>query len=79
MKVLYIIVALWTGGDGEDFYRFTDPTFETKEECVAFTKQSYFILNRFVNDEHNSDHPYPNTFYCISEKEWLNQTGGKSI
>ena len=81
MHVIWILISLWTGGDGEDYYRFESPTFTSQQHCIDYVKQNWNGINKHVNDAYNSEHPFPNTFHCIKEKEWEkhSNTNGKSI
>lgn len=74
MKIVFVIVALFTGGDGEDWYAFQSPTFSSKTECVEFVQQNYSTLNHHVNKEYEAPVPFPNTMHCINQDLWRKYT-----
>ena len=65
LNIVVIIVAAFTGGDGEDNYVFNKPTFDTKEECTIYVKEHYNELNIHVNKNYKYRLDNPNLFYCI--------------
>ena len=75
-KLLWIIIDIWTGGDGKDAMQFADISFTSKKECVQYVKLNYESLNNDVNKEFYSHPDTPNIFYCTTPKKWqtiLNQ------
>ena len=83
MKILWILISVWTGGDGSDLYVFQKPTFENKIECEHFVRQGFPIINHHVNEVHQGKGDIPNLFYCIRSdklKEHISQLEkGQSI
>ena len=69
MKIFYLILSLWTGGDGNDLYIFDKPTFMEEIECVNFVKHNFLPLNEHVNKEHGTPGDTPNLFFCIRNDE----------
>ncbi len=65
MKILWLILSVWTGGDGNDLYVFDKPSFETEPSCVSYVKENFFMLNNHVNWVHESHGDVPNLFFCI--------------
>ena len=68
MKILWLILSVWTGGDGNDLYVFDKPSFETEPSCVSYVKENFFMLNNHVNWVHESHGDVPNLFFCISRQ-----------
>ena len=56
MKILWLILSVWTGGDGNDLYVFDKPSFETEPSCVSYVKENFFMLNNHVNWVHEVKH-----------------------
>ena len=72
-KIVWFIVALFTGGSGDDtIYTFQDPTFQTEANCVQYVRDNYLFLNATANIQFHSTIQYPNTFYCMNKKLWYN-------
>ena len=71
-KIIWIIIAVWTGGDGKDAIQFAELSFTTKKECVQYVKINYESLNNNVNKSYNSHQDTPNIFYCTTPDKWKN-------
>ena len=71
MKILWLIISVWTGGDGNDLYIFDKPKFDTESHCISYVKKEFFLLNDHVNYVHRSPNEEwdrfdtPNLFFCI--------------
>ena len=70
MKELFFIVAMWIqpGPFFENIYVFTNPNFETAEECIDFVQNNHMMLNQYLIQEY--DHPFfvQSPMYCIDKK-----------
>ena len=69
MKILFLILSVWTGGDGEDSYIFTKPTFTQQSSCVQYVRENFISLNIHVNEMYGGEGDLPNLFYCIREND----------
>jgi hypothetical protein len=85
IKTIVIIVATFTGGDGNDQYVF-DKKFENKEQCSNYVRDNFNALNAHVNKNYNYRLDSPNLFYCINKelfskhlKEMRNRLTGVKI
>jgi|LWDU01.1.fsa_nt_gi hypothetical protein len=67
INAVIIIVATFTGGDGNDQYVFDTPKFQTKEQCSDYVKQHFSVLNAYVNRNYNYRLDSPNLFYCVDK------------
>ena len=47
-KIVWFIVALFTGGSGDDIYTFQDPTFQTEANCVQYVRDNYLFFKSVV-------------------------------
>ena len=71
-KIICIIIAIWTGGDGNALMKFNGHAFFTKKECFQYVKNNYLTLNNHVNKKYFSHPDTPNIFYCTTPSEWQN-------
>ena len=53
-KTVFLLVALWTGGDGSDFYVFKEPKFVNKKECVLYVMERHKKLDLYISKEYKS-------------------------
>ena len=60
----FLLVALWMGGDGHDYYVFNNPKFENKQQCVLYVMQYLPELNDHVSMQFKSK-PTNNKFWCV--------------
>tara|TARA_B100001287_G_scaffold136957_1_gene115273 strand:+ start:3442 stop:3684 length:243 start_codon:yes stop_codon:yes gene_type:complete len=78
----WLIVVLFATGLG-DMYIFTEPTFETRQECMLTLTDPYHIRNYTRKLASEYDEPMPiELINCIEEetlKRILNNASGGSI
>ena len=82
MKTFWLLLSIWTGGDGSDLYVFENPSFESKIECEQYVRLNFPILNLHVNQVHKGECDIPNLFYCLRSDEFKKQMSllkGQSI
>ena len=71
-KVIIVLVAMWSP---VDFYVFTEPRFETKQQCVEYVLVNHMSLNKHLYEIYGGEMK-PNSYYCV-ESETLKRVLGE--
>ena len=67
---LYFIVALFTGGTHQEYFKFERPMFLNEKSCITYVKKQFKKLNLLVNKKYKANRETPNLFFCITDKEF---------
>ena len=74
MKFVFVILFASMG----DIYYFTDPSFDTKEECVTFLKDNSSVVFQKVMMEYGYTKEIT-AINCIKEVDFQNIINGQTI
>ena len=67
---LYFIVALFTGGIHQEYFKFERPVFHNEKSCTTYVKRLFKKLNLLVNKKYKANLETPNLFFCMTDKEF---------
>ena len=67
---LYFIVALFTGGTHQEYFKIERPVFLNEKSCSTYVKKQFKRLNLLVNKKYKANLETPNLFFCITDKEF---------
>jgi hypothetical protein len=67
---LYFMVALFTGGIHQEYFKFAGPIFLNEKSCITYVKKQFKRLNLLVNKKYKANRETPNLFFCITDKEF---------
>lgn len=65
MKEIWLIIAIWSGGDGNDWFHFPSPIFENHSICTRYVLENYWDLNSNVNEAYLKNRLKLKTFFSV--------------
>ena len=52
---LYFIIALFTGGIHQEYFKFDRPIFHNEKSCITYVKKQFKKLNLLVNKKYKAN------------------------
>ncbi|KAA1305242.1 MAG: hypothetical protein EGP03_02085 [SAR202 cluster bacterium] len=64
LKEAWILLSLWMGGFGHEYYIFDSPKFTSKRSCVIYVMQHHRALDMHVSKQFGTEF-INNKFWCV--------------
>ena len=68
-KATFLLLALWMGGDGYDYYIFDKPKFQSNKQCVLYIMTHLTEKNDHVSKQFGDNSSTNNKFWCVNAKD----------
>ena len=69
LKATILLMALWMGGEGHEYYVFDKPKFVSRKACVLYVMKHHTELNSYISKQFNDNSSTNNKFWCVNAKD----------